>query len=214
MIQALFILAALLILALAGYLLVIAVRWAFRFPKAALILSTLLIAGCGIYYQHSITQHRLNFLPKGLPVDDILYANEEYWGWGPGANETGFIAYKLPDTAAQAILQGGIAYLERLSPGRSASGYYWHYEKWQETPILSDPHWLDNKQKREAITAAASPKIANYLNLYGFGIPIDPLIESELNTAIAKPKSYFAYGRIGIIIVIPDTRKVIYAYNG
>ncbi|MBT9097385.1 hypothetical protein KFZ76_06630 [Methylovulum psychrotolerans] len=51
-------------------------------------------------------------------------------------------------------------------------------------------------------------------NVYGFGIPIDSLIESELDTAIAKPKSYFAYGRIGIIIVIPDARKVIYAYNG
>jgi len=52
------------------------------------------------------------------------------------------------------------------------------------------------------------------LNRYGFGISIDAQIEQEINQAISKPGSFAAYGRTGILIVIPGIRRVVYAHNG
>ena len=88
------------------------------------------------------------------------------------------------------------------------------YGEWQETPILSDPDWEDPFQDRNMATTIFAPKIANYLDKYGSGIVIEPEIEREINEAISKSGSYLAYGRFGILIVIPDVRKVVYAYRG
>lgn len=160
-------------------------------------------------------QHRLSFIPAGLWVEKILYANEESWGFGPGGNETGVIVYELPDSVAREIDKVGIDYFATMPP-KTGDSHDWHgrYEKWQSTPILSDPNWADPEKDDKTSSTTTAPEISNYLNKYGFCIAKDPNIEAEIDYAISETESYFAYGRIGVLSVIPKTRIVVYAYNG
>ncbi len=153
------------------------------------------------------TVNRYSYVPEGLGVNKILFAAEDSWGFGPGGNETGVIVYELPEGVAEEIRHGGTDYLAKLPP-RSGSNHDWHgrFERWQSTPITSDRAWFAEKD--------ASPRIANYLNQYGFGIPIDVQIERDIDDVISKQGSYFAYGRIGMLIVIPEIHRVVFAYAG
>ena len=85
---------------------------------------------------------------------------------------------------------------------------------WRTTPILSDVKWANWRLKDDEISEASVQKIQYYLDQYGFGFPIPPDISSEINTAISPPRSFYAYGRIGVIIVHPQNRKVFFAYAG
>jgi hypothetical protein len=157
-------------------------------------------------------QFRLSHVPGALNVSTVLYANEQSWGSVffplPGDNETGLIVYELPDSTAREIQKVGIDYFTKMAP-KAGDGRDWHgrYEKWQRTPIL-----LEGSDGGTNVTK--SHEIANYLNRYGFGISIDSRIEQEIDKAISRPGSFAAYGRIGILIVMPDIRRVVYAYNG
>ncbi len=178
-----------------------------RWLGAIAILSVFLFVFC----KSSEEQDKLSFVPEGMGVSKILYVKEESWGPGPGGNETGVILYELPDSVAEEIQSVGVKYFAKLPQKlRELGEWRGHYERWQHTPIRIDQHWADH----EVISTKSTPKIADYLNRYGFGISIDPLIERDINKAISRPGSFFAYGRIGILIVIPDIRRVIYAYNG
>jgi hypothetical protein len=153
-------------------------------------------------------QFRLSHVPEGLNVSTILYANDESWGFGPGGNETGLIVYELPDSTAQEIQNSGIEYFAKLpKKARDSRDWRGRYDTWQSTPIL-----LEGSDS--ATNKTSSYEIANYLNRYGFGISIDSQIEQEINKAISKPGSFAAYGRTGILIVVPSIRRVVYAYRG
>jgi hypothetical protein len=56
--------------------------------------------------------------------------------------------------------------------------------------------------------------ISDYLNRYGFGIDVDPTVEALVDHAISKPGSFYSYGRIGVVIVIPRAKRSIFAYAG
>ena len=47
-----------------------------------------------------------------------------------------------------------------------------------------------------------------------FPIQVNSSIEAMINDAISTPGSYYTYGRIGIILVIPKVRRIVFAYNG
>jgi hypothetical protein len=49
---------------------------------------------------------------------------------------------------------------------------------------------------------------------YGFCIPIDRDVEALANRALQTPGSFYAFGRIGILLLIPGERRIIDAYNG
>lgn len=152
-------------------------------------------------------QFRLSHVPEGLNVLTIIYSNERSWGFGPGGNETGLIVYELPETTALEIQKSGIAYFATLpEKAREVGDWRGSYQTWQATPTFLEGS--DSGANR-----TSSHEIANYLNKHGFGIQIDTQIELEINNAIAKLGSYFAYGRNGILIVIPGSRRVVYAYN-
>ena len=157
-------------------------------------------------------QFRLGHVPEGLNVSTVLYATEQSWGLPffplPGDNEAGLIVYELPDGTAKEIRKAGIDYFAKM-PQKAGYGRDWHgrYETWQSTPVLLEGS--DSGTNR-----THSYEIANYLNRYGFGISVDSQIEQQINHAISRPGSFAAYGRTGILIVIPDIRRVVYAYNG
>jgi hypothetical protein len=167
------------------------------------------------WFKFSEWKYHLSVVPDALNVSTILYSNEESWGFGPGGNETGIIVYELPDGIAREIQKAGIEYFAKL-PQKTENGRNWHlvYRKWQNTPMQLDLNWADPEIDGKTISTPPTQKIENYLNVYGFGIPIDSSIKDEINKAISEPGSYFAYGRIGVLIVVPNARRVIYAYNG
>lgn len=215
MTQIIIVTVTLLLIALVGSLLYVAVRCAFRFPISSLIVTAILVSSSVVYYKHVEKQHRLSFVPEGLKVEKIIYASEESWGFGPGGNETGVIVYELPDTIGEQISKVGIDYFSSLPP-QSGDSHDWHgrYEKWYSTPIPYGDSWSGPESDNKTNPDTFVPKIETYLDRYGFSIPLDPAIESAIDIAISKKGSFFAYGRIGMLIVIPETRRVVYAYNG
>lgn len=163
-----------------------------------------------IYLQYKSWEERryLDIVPYGLNVSKILYANEESWGFGPGGNETGIIVYELPDEVAHEIQKVGAAKFTQETAGFS------DFRNWEQTPILLRDAWQGSRSGGEPEQNIQFTKISNYLERWGFSVSIDPKIESEIDYAITKSGSYYAYGSTGIIIVMPNNKKVFYAYAG
>lgn len=140
-------------------------------------------------------EFRLSIVPEKLSVSNIIYIKEEVFGFGPGGNETGVLAYELPDKIASDIENIGIEYFANLTPRQRNNRDL--YQKWRKTPITD----ID--------------KIEDHLNRYGYSILIDKQIENEIDEAISKPGSFVVNGRGGsILIVNPKTRRVFIAYSG
>lgn len=151
-------------------------------------------------------EFHLSMVPDGLNVSKILYINEQGLGLGPGDNETGIIVYELSDTIAAEVQKVGISYFVNIPPNKGENRKWrGDYSHWNSTPILSE----------ESTPALPSTlKILKYLNQYGFGLEIDPLIEKQIDDALSNSRSYVSYGRTGMLIVAPEIKRVFYAYAG
>ncbi len=163
--------------------------------------------GCQLY----IRSHHLSFVPEALNVSNVLYVSDQSWGFGPGGNETGLLVFQLPASVAAQLKAHGIDYLEKL-PRNTREGWHGRYTDWHETPLMIDDDW--GSASYEGRKYWTSPGIGDYLNKYGFPIPLEKTWEDMINRALFTPGSYYAYGRIGLIIIVPDELRVIYAYNG
>ena len=75
------------------------------------------------------------------------------------------------------------------------------FGEWKPSPVLEG-----ELVKRD--------NLAGYLNRYGFGIRINRGIETYINSVISSPGSFYAYGRIGVAIVDPSERKVVFLHSG
>ena len=151
-------------------------------------------------------QHHMNLVPADLEVTGILYSNEENWGSIllplPGDNETGILMYGLSAAVANKIIAEGMSFFNRPENVARRVGF----QQWHETPIAEgDDEWPVAKFGR---------KMSNYLDKYGFGILVDPSVESLVDDAISKPGSFYSHGRTGLVIVIPKAKRVIFAYAG
>lgn len=159
--------------------------------------------------------YRREVIPYGMPVSKVRYAKEASWGFGPGGNEAGVIVFELPDAVALEIQRSGIAYFTSLPKRRSRPGE-WRgiYELWSETPVPPSENWGPLPTRGAQSSSGFVPMLSDYLDRYGFGIPIDGDVHKQIDDAIQSPGSYFAYGRIGMLIVAPRERSVFYVYNG
>jgi hypothetical protein len=165
-------------------------------------------------YQFLVRNHRLSFVPEAMDVSHILHASEESWGFGPGGNETGITVYEMPKAVAAQLETAGLKYLENL-PQQSHGHWRGRYEKWLPTPLVYDDRWPGDQVARNQIDGDwTSPGIGDYMFRYGFVIPLDRDVERMVNDAIFRPGSYYAHGRIGMIILIPAARRIVYAYRG
>ncbi|MGJ4940438.1 hypothetical protein ACQR1W_07685 [Bradyrhizobium sp. HKCCYLS1011] len=138
------------------------------------------------------------FVPADLEVSGILYSNEQNWGSVllplPGDNETGIFMYGMPDAIADRIAREGLSFFYRSeNVGRRVDMQRTHSE-WHETPM--------------------GKTISDYLNQYGFGIDVESAVEALIDDALSKPGSFYSYGRLGVVIVIPGVERVIFAYAG
>lgn len=146
-----------------------------------------------------------------MDVSNVLYASEQSWGFGPGGNETGLLVFEMPASVAAELKYRGLDYLEKL-PRNSRQGWQGKYSEWHETPLMVDDGWGSTSHERRKYWT--SPGIGDYLNKYGFPVPLEAEWEHLANRALFTPGSYYAYGRIGLIIIVPNELRVIYAYNG
>lgn len=174
-----------------------------------LLLVIFLVSTPYLLFKTAERRHRLSFVPYALNVTSITYSNEEAWGFGPGGNEAGIITYPLSEEISNEIAGKGLGFFRTTPSDRTPQSASWRgrYINWRQTPILVDKYW---KPRKESLKL----DIYDYICMYGFCIDIDPDIVKKANAVVNSPGSYYAYGRIGLIIVSPKIRQVIYMYNG
>jgi hypothetical protein len=178
-----------------------------RFKRFLVLVASLFLVPVSVwkYYER---QFILEAVPQALGVRSVSYQLEDSWGFGPGGNEAGILFYPLPEDIARAVGKGGIKYLDQLPPNTDQKRRDWRgrYEQWSETPIGGD-HWNRNP-------ATGLLDVTDYICAYGFCIDIPSDRLKQANEMVSKPGSFYAHGRIGIIVVNPEQRLVLYFYNG
>jgi hypothetical protein len=166
------------------------------------VLSLFLLVGVPVglvgWHQRSFA---LSVVPDALQVSSIAYAKEESWGFGPGGNEAGVRIYPLKDAVSRDILSKGMQFFLDMpaNADQNKRGWRGHYSHWTVTPAFSESGRFD---------------MIEYVCAYGFCIDVDPSIVADVNRILNTPGSYYARGRIGMLIVSPRDNKVIYLYNG
>ncbi|MGO4570985.1 hypothetical protein [Microvirga sp. 2TAF3] len=178
------------------------------------IVSLLLVGVPYILVQHYEHQFLLARVPTPLEVASVEYQLEESWGVGfmPGDNETGFVVYRLSDASAEWARNQG-SRLGDMLPG-SAS-------KWHPTPVgnAGDYKWHPYDHDPQMMSANRAeqhpPTIAEYLEKYGFAIPIEKGRDADADQSIQSEGSFYSYGRGGSVTIIDPIRgKVYFAYAG
>jgi hypothetical protein len=171
-----------------------------------LVATLVLVPTCGWNYLER--EFALESVPDALRVRAIDYRNEESWGFGPGGNEAGIRFYPLPEDVSRQAAAGGIAFFETLPPNADQQRRDWRgrYETWSETPIRG------NDWKVDPATGLAN--VMDYICAYGFCIDVPADRLAQANAIVNQPGSFYARGRIGMIVVSPKQGTVLYFYNG
>ncbi|WP_159875571.1 hypothetical protein [Aquitalea denitrificans] len=138
------------------------------------------------------TPNRLFLLPPQLEVQKALYTETNSWGFGPGGNETGVILYELPSHMTH---KNPSVLIPELT--------------WEATPLQGHREWFEGEG---ASRTEPGPLLDNYLNRYGFGIPIKAEVVSEINRAVSAQGSWYAYTGHGIIVLMPLINRVAFVY--
>lgn len=157
--------------------------------------------------------HLLGRVPEPLEVAEIEYRLEELFGVGfmPGDNETGFVVYRLTDQSASWAREQGSRLGEKLSGAEGT---------WRATPVddrIDEWHPYDDEPGMMAVELPARhpPNLEEYLEKYGFSIPIEKGRTDEANKAIQSGGSFYSYGAGGSVTIIDPARgKVYFAYAG
>lgn len=184
--------------------------WRQGWTVVVVVLLLLAIPWSACHYSERSRQ--LRYLPAAMGVSRVLYAQEDDFGSVglPGDNETGIILYEMPEAVVRELSSNAPAYLDTISLpiGDRRGGF----ENWHRTPVTVDERWP--RGSYEGRWKWVSPGIGDYMGRYGFAIPFDADVERLVNDAIFKPGSYYAYGRIGLIILIPAVQRVVFVYSG
>jgi hypothetical protein len=89
-------------------------------------------------------------------------------------------------------------------------------ERWHPTPVTdsnSEQGWYTDETGRAPAPHRAN--IAEYLDRYEFGIPIELGRVAEVNHAIQTGGALYCYGKGGRVTIIdPERGKVYFAYAG
>jgi len=172
-----------------------------------LILSMLIVSPIVVFkiYERNF---KLSVVPDALQVSSISYSEEESWGFGPGGNEAGIRVYPLSEKIANQIRKRGIEFFNNLPANKNQQKRRWRgrYASWNETPVKEDRYW--KRKERGGLD------IYEYICRYGFCIKIDEKVVLQATDIINSEGNYYAYGRIGLIVVSPSEKLVIYMYNG
>ncbi|KAA9020140.1 MULTISPECIES: hypothetical protein [Sphingobium] len=148
-------------------------------------------------------------VPSPLHVAWIEYRLEDSFGGigMPGDNETGFVVYRLTEGTAEWARSKGSRLGEALPGGRTS----WHATPVDETGSRNRWHHYDSEAERHRHPVT----IREYLDTYGFSIPVETGRDDEANRAIREAGSFYSYGRGGSVTIVDPARgKVYFAYAG
>lgn len=95
----------------------------------------------------------------------------------------------------------------RPNPDQAARDWRGEYDHWQKTLVALDPRWGAPAAQRQVV-------LTDYICRYGFCIDIDPTVAQQATAALSELGNYYAYGRIGLLLVSPRQQKVYYLING
>lgn len=173
-----------------------------RILKIILVIALVIYATSVIGWQRMLRNHHLSFMPPEMNVSKIIYVEEKSWGFGPGGNETGFIMYELPSDIAQKVSAEGIEYLSSFASAHWGKPHSTHgkYSEWHVTPIKQEHRIPLNNRNGD-------PEC-------GFCIDVKPEFYRAFERAINSQESFYAYGRTGMILVVPSEQKVFFVYAG
>lgn len=177
-------------------------------PCFLLLLAALILGPYGAFkaYEHRL---QLSVVPDALHVTAMSYSQEESWGFGPGGNEAGFRAYRLPDDIAAEIEHKGMAFFEAMPPNQDQDSRGWRgqYMQWKATPVAPEEGWSPRQDTGRL-------HVDDYVHRYACCIDVDATLMAQADALVNSPGSYYAHGRIGLIVVNPKKRLVLYLYNG
>ena len=181
------------------------------------MITSLALSGLGtllILTQSCDRQALLARVPAPLEVAQVEYRLEQSWGLGfmPGDNESGFVVYRLTEPSAQ-WARNQKSQLGKSLPGGST--------RWHPTPVshVGNRDWHPHDDDTSMTLTKGEPlhpvAIAEYLEKYGFTIPIEEGRDAQANQAIREAGSFYAYGRGGSVTIVDPARgKVYFAYAG
>ncbi|WP_429806791.1 hypothetical protein [Ensifer sp. B1-9] len=152
--------------------------------RRGLIIAIGLLAILSPYVASKITERRyvLARVPEPLEVAEVEYRLEELFGVGfmPGDNETGFVVYRLTQESADWARKQGSRLGDVLSGEKGT---------WRATPVddrRDEWHPYDDEPEMMAMELPARhpPNLEEFLDKYGFSIPIQKGRTDEANKAI------------------------------
>lgn len=209
----------LLLLATPGLAIYLACRWVYRTrinageerrgERIAIALAgALAMSSPYLLFKAGEVYFALSRLPQPLQISWIEYRLEQGWGLGlPGDNETGFVIYRMTSGSAEWARSQG-QNLGAMLPGGSA---VWHLTPVDESGADNPWHQYDSASSPRSHAA----NLKEYLDKYGFPIPVEDGRDIEFNDAIQNPGSFYSYGRGGSVTVVDPKRGKIYlAYAG
>jgi hypothetical protein len=174
-------------------------------PVFWLLLFGLFVVPFGIYKNYE-KSFMLSFVPDALQIESISYHEEESWGFGPGGNEAGIRVYRLPSHIADEISKRGIEFFTNMPPNknqlsRDLRGWF---GEWHPTPVVYE------RRKSEEKTRALD--VCGYLDVFGFCSKVDEAVLKQATEIVNGKGNYYAFGRMGVIVVSPSRKLVLYMF--
>ena len=144
------------------------------------------------------------WLPQGVDAPIVQYKKVATPGFGPGGQDTGLLVMHMTDQSANLLEREGLVFLQNSRSSR-ANDYY----GWAGTPVV--PMWSGHGEH----SCGREPGIAAYVDYGDFRCHLKASVVAEINRIISSPGAYYARGSGSrVIIVAPQHRKVIIAFNG
>src|SRR5688572_10297041 len=101
---------------------------------------------------------------------------------------------------------------------RSRQSSQGSYDDWHATPVPTTYSWADpaacppvTSDRYMLVYPKGCPSISGLMGGYGL-LPFDRDIEVMANEALFSPGAYYAFGRWGILILIPERDRIVYVH--
>ena len=185
--------------------------------RKLLLLGLYVFAAGFIAWKGLVYRDYLRNVPDAMKVWWVRYAWEESWGFGPGGSYTGIMVYDMPAAVKTELRESGLAWLNAL-PRNSWQGSQGSYDDWHTTPVPTNYSWADpaacpptNSDRYMLTYPNGCPSISGRMGGYGL-LPFDRDFAVMANEALFSPGAYYALGRWGILVLIPERDRIVYVH--
>ena len=157
-----------------------------------------------------------DLLPPGLNVAQIRHVNVSDWRFaiGPGGNEAGFLVYDMAPEFSAKLDSNALEYLSSALP----VGPHGRRLDWTSTPLQAgDKGFTCGRYVvQEGSRQQACEDVLQFAQKY-WTLPENsqtPEFGAQANQALFQEGSFFAFTRIGLVILSPRDLRIFYAFRG